>query len=95
MTVIFSENAETNLDAIHAHIARYSEESAKSVIGKILRRAEQIAAFPMSGRSVPELGFPQIREVFEHPYRIMYRINADRVEIIAILHESMDFEQEN
>lgn len=37
---------------------------------------------------IPEAGFPQIREVLEGPYRIMYHITPDQIDIIAIIHGS-------
>ena len=95
MNVVLSKNAEDHLDAIYAHISRDSDDLAGKVLARIKRRAEQIALFPTSGRIVPELGFPQIREVFEHPYRIMYVISAENIEILAVLHEAMDSFSEN
>lgn len=54
----------------------------------IPRRSQQIGAFPQSGRIVPEVEFPQIREVLEGPYRIIYHIKPDQVDIIAVIHGS-------
>ena len=58
------------------------------MIERITDRSQQIGAFPMSGRTVPEFQVGQLREVFEHPYRIIYRIRPDRIDIIAVVHMS-------
>jgi plasmid stabilization system protein ParE len=35
---------------------------------------------------MPESGFQQIREVLEGPYRIVYHVKSDQIDIIAIFH---------
>ena len=47
---------------------------------------KQIGDFPLSGRIVPEASLPQIREVVDGPYRLIYRIKTDQIDIIAVLH---------
>ena len=42
--------------------------------------------FPRSGRMVPEYEAPDIREVIERPYRIIYRIKADQIDILDVVH---------
>jgi len=42
--------------------------------------------FPMSGRKVPEYELENIREIIEKPYRIIYRIRKDRIDILAVMH---------
>jgi plasmid stabilization system protein ParE len=59
---------------------------AQRVIDRLTRRAEQIAEFPLSGRAVPEVSLPQIREVVEGNYRIIYYIKPDQIDVLAVLH---------
>ena len=40
------------------------------------------------GRVVPELRDPNYRERFVHKYRIIYRIEAKRILIAAVIHGS-------
>lgn len=86
MRVHWTENAEEHLDGIHAYISRTSEFYARRVIDRLTRRSQQIAAFPGSGRSVSELEIPQIREVIEGPYRIIYYIKPDQIDVLAVIH---------
>jgi toxin ParE1/3/4 len=37
---------------------------------------------------VPEYGAPDIREVIERPYRIIYRIREDQIEVLAVVHSA-------
>ena len=56
------------------------------MIDRITRRSEQIGYQPESGRMVPEYFQDDIREVIEKPYRIIYRIKADQIDVIAVVH---------
>ena len=86
MIVFWANSAKTHLDGIFNYIALDSEYYAKSLIEKITSRSIQIALMPFSGRKVPEFNDDQIREVIESPYRIIYRIQEDRIEVVAIVH---------
>ena len=50
---------------------------AQRVVDRITRRSEQITKFPGSGRMVPEYEAPDVREVIERPFAIIYRVKAD------------------
>jgi plasmid stabilization system protein ParE len=57
-----------------------------TVWSRILDRAPQLAAFPDSGRIVPEIGRVEIREVIEGPYRVIYQKADERLEVLAVIH---------
>jgi len=86
MRVHWTETAEGHLDAIHSYIAQDSPAYAKRMVDRLTRRSQQIAAFPLSGRRVPEYDYDQIREVIEGPYRIIYHIKPDQIDVIAVIH---------
>jgi len=88
MKVHWTETAQGHLDAIQAYIAQDSPEYAKRMVDRLTRRSEQIAEFPLSGRTVPEYEMGQIREVIEGPYRVIYHIKPDRIDVLAVLHGS-------
>jgi plasmid stabilization system protein ParE len=50
----------------------------------------RFAEFPFSGRRVPEYDIDQIREVIEGPYRIIYHIKPDQIDVLAVIHGSQD-----
>lgn len=86
MRVHWTDHAKQQLAAIHDHIALDSERYALRVVDRLTRRSQQIAQFPMSGRMVPELQREDIREMNEAPYRIVYRILADRIDVLTVFH---------
>jgi toxin ParE1/3/4 len=90
MKVHWTDTAEGHLDAIYAYIALDSPEYAKRMVDRLTRRSQQIRDFPLSGRRVPEYDIDQIREVIEGPYRIIYHIKPDQIDVVAVIHGAMD-----
>ena len=86
MRVHWTHTATQHLLAIYEHIAQDTPLYARRMIDRLTKRSEQIAAFPRSGRLVPEYAAPDIREVIERPYRIIYRIKTDQIAILVVVH---------
>lgn len=84
--IVWSPEAVDDLEAIKNFIARDSEQYAKSIVKKILDKAKTISLFPHHGRIVPELNNKKLREVFVFDYRCIYRVQEQRVTILAIIH---------
>ena len=54
-------------------------------VAAIVERVEQLAAFPDSGKMVPEFEVEWLRELELPPYRIVYRRDPDVVTIVRVL----------
>ena len=52
---------------------------------------EKLEDFLEMGRIVPEIDDPNVRELFVYSYRLIYEINPDGLEILAIIHGKRDF----
>jgi plasmid stabilization system protein ParE len=89
MKLLWSAQSVTDLDTIYTYIANDSPIYAQRIIDRIIERGEQLVKFPRSGRHVPEFNRPDIREIFEGRYRIIYRIKPDALEIVTVLHGAM------
>jgi len=74
MKVHRTDTAVQHLPAIYEYIGQDTPIYAQRVIDRLIRRSEQIASFPQSGRMVPEYKEENIREVIEKPYRIISSI---------------------
>jgi plasmid stabilization system protein ParE len=90
MKVHWTDAAEGHLDALYAYIVQDSPEYAKRIVDQLTQRSQQIAEFPLSGCRVPEYDIDQIREVIEGPYRIIYYIKPDQIDVLAVIHGAMD-----
>ncbi len=94
MKVYWTDLAKTHLREIERYISRSSAFYAKRTIDKLLKRSVQVDTFPLSGRIVPEFGIEQIREVIEDPYRIVYYIKPDQIDVLAVIHGASDILRE-
>jgi len=84
----WSPEAIEDIESIASYIERDSAWYARAVASKIAETAESIPGFPELGRVVPEIGDPSIRERFAYSYRIIYRLEAERVLVAAVIHGS-------
>ena len=75
-----------HLVAIYEYIERDSPQYARRTLDRITRRSQQLGTFPKSGNIVPEYDLPEIREVLERPYRIIYRVKSDQIDVLAVVH---------
>jgi addiction module RelE/StbE family toxin len=86
MRVHWTQNAIEHLVNIYEYIALNSPTYANLMVDRITHRSMQIADQPLSGRKVPEYQAEDIRELIEKPYRIIYRIKSDQIDVLAVLH---------
>lgn len=88
MKVIWTPRAQLRIQEIHDHIALDQPGNAVRWVSQILGRGEQIGSQPRSGRIVPEYQRDDIREIFEGSYRIVYRILAERIDVLTVRHQA-------
>lgn len=86
--LVWSPEAIEDIESIASHIERDSLWYAKAVASRIVETAETIPEFPDIGRVVPELADSSIRERFVYSYRIIYRVEAERILVAAVIHGS-------
>jgi toxin ParE1/3/4 len=88
MSVTWTETAAGQVQAIRDYLARSSPGYAQALAGRIVARTQALDGQPLLGAEVPEYSDPAIREVFEHPYRILYRVVGQDVQVIGVIHSS-------
>ena len=83
-----SAEAERDLDDITSYIAEHdSTDRALFVAARIERSISALASFPNRGSHPKELleyGNRDFREIYFKPYRIIYRVLADKVVVVLI-----------
>ncbi len=84
MKVVWTSVAIEKLDEIERFIAEDNPKRALDFIDTLLEKGELIGLYPDSGRVVPEIAYPEIREVFVGNYRVVYRRTLDRIEILTV-----------
>ncbi len=84
--IVWSPEAIEDIESIAEYIARDSEQYARSVVTEIVSVGRKISEFPKLGRVLPELEDESIRERFVYSYRIVYKLESERVLILAVIH---------
>jgi addiction module RelE/StbE family toxin len=87
----WTAQAVEDVEAIRKFIANDSDAYADLVVARLLEAVERLELFPRSGRIVPELADPQLREIIEPPYRIAYRVIEESIEILTVFRASRLF----
>ncbi len=83
--VTFTESATQDLVEMRAwYASRGVPDVGARLVAEVMARVEQLALFPESGRQVPEFEVPWLRELIHPPFRIVYRLDADRVRVVRV-----------
>ncbi len=89
--IVWSAQAVDDVAEIHDFIARNSPRYAAVVAGRLVAAVDRLRLDPESGRIVPELGDPAVREVIHGAYRLVYELRADVAEVLTVFRASRQF----
>ena len=84
MKIIWSPLSVDRLEEIFEYILKDDSSSAQKMVEKIFKKVETLSEFPGRGRKVPETKREEIREVFLGEYRIIYRVESNKIIILTI-----------
>lgn len=93
--VFWTNTAIRDLEDIIGFIAADSPQNARLTLSRLKERAETLESNPARGRVVPELAifsFSAWRELVVGRYRLIYRIETDKVYVLAVLDARRDLE---
>lgn len=85
--VEYSTRAKNNLTNIKEFIALDNVSAATRVIESIIEAADGLAEFSTMGKTGEIAGTREL-VISKYPYTLIYRLSADKVRIIAVLHQS-------
>ncbi|MBI4003137.1 MAG: type II toxin-antitoxin system RelE/ParE family toxin [Nitrospira defluvii] len=91
MTLVWTRRAIADVHSIKQFIAKDSSHAAQLVTQRLIAAVDRLALFPESGRIVPEVADPLIREVIQGSYRIVYRLTREEVHILTVHHAARLF----
>ncbi len=84
--LVWTRRAIEDVQSIQQFIAQDSPHYAQLVAQQLIASVERLPAFPQSGRVVPEINDPTIREVIHGHYRIVYRLIHSEIHILTVHH---------
>lgn len=93
MKIEWAKPALLDLESIRDYIRRDSDYYAARFVERIIKAVESLEGFPEMGRSVPEAEKENIRELLFYNYRIMYRMEPERILILAVIHGARNLSQ--
>lgn len=88
--VVWSHAAADDFEAIASYLARDSPAYASAFASEVWEASQSLATLSERGRLVRELGQPDLREIYIRRYRLIYRVEAERVAILALIHGRRD-----
>jgi toxin ParE1/3/4 len=86
MKVVWSPLALESVEEIADYIARDDVEAARIFLIDIFAAVGRLRNFPQSGRAVPEVNRPDIREIIFRKYRVIYRVARQQVWVLTVRH---------
>lgn len=84
MKIRWTHEALLRLFEIEDFIAQDSPDRARQFVDQIIEHTESLPDNPLSGRTVPEISNPDMRELILKKYRIVYRINGNDIDILTV-----------
>ncbi len=90
MKLEWTEPAVLDLESIRDYIAKDSAYYAAQFVARIIEAAETLPDHPRIGRAVPEAEDDVIRELLFQNYRIIYRVEPDRILVLTVIHGGRD-----
>ncbi len=91
LRVIWSYASVDDLEVAAEYLRRDSPAFSSSFVLRALEAGRSLNVFPERGRIVTELKNDNIRELFVYNYRLVYRIEKDKVSILGLIHGRCDF----
>ena len=95
MRIVWSPFALERVAEEAERIASDRPSAAEAWLDRVFAAVERLSEFPESGRSVPELRRPEIREVLYRDYRIVHRVDSDAVVILTVRHARQHTSEED
>lgn len=83
--VVWSPTALEDVEAIATYKSRDSLSYGAAVVKRLLDSARSLRNFPHAGRIVPEFAYVSIRELLVYSYRLIDRVQSEKVIIAAVV----------
>ena len=87
--LVWTRRAIEDVQSIQRFIEKDSPHYAQLVGQQLIAAVERLPAFPQSGRIVPEVSDPAVREVIQGSYRIVYRLIHGEIHILTVHHAAL------
>ena len=94
--VLLTEDAAGDLEELHTYISRHdSPAKAEYVLTRIEEALDSLSENPARGglpRELSALGIREYRQIYFKPYRIIYRVDGDKVFVYLVVDGRRDMQ---
>jgi toxin ParE1/3/4 len=87
-TIEWTRGSTEDLRQIKEYIGQSAPDTAESFVQRLIASTNRLAAFPLSGSVVRAFSRFEAREILHGNYRIIYRVDGERVLILTVYHAS-------
>ncbi|MBI3463582.1 MAG: type II toxin-antitoxin system RelE/ParE family toxin [Planctomycetes bacterium] len=84
--LVWAPKALDDLEALIQYIARNAPMAARRFAQKLVARVESLSTYPFQGGYVSEDDSQTYRELIQGNYRVIYRVEGQRVIVVAVHH---------
>ena len=88
LEILWATVAERDLLGIVEYVAEENPGAALGILDRSRVSAARLSRSPRRGRVVPELldqGISRYREIVIRPWRVIYRVEAEKVYVVAVI----------
>lgn len=86
MKISWSKEAARAIDEIIVDIVERSGRArAREIAESLAAHLTHLETHPQMGRMVPELQRPDVRELVNSGYRVLYLVGVDQIEVLTVL----------
>ena len=93
MRIIWAPIALDRAEEAARYIARDRPAAAAKWIDGLFDAVSDLKTFPQKGRVVPEVRRTEVREVLYGQYRVIYRLEENRLFILTVRHQRRHFSE--
>ncbi|MFN9792760.1 MAG: type II toxin-antitoxin system RelE/ParE family toxin [Pseudomonadota bacterium] len=88
MRVFWTPDARARLKEIEHYIAKANSPAvAREVATRIIRHVLSLEQGPpVLGKQLHQYPDHDVREIYERPYRVIFRVTPERIEILTVMH---------
>jgi addiction module RelE/StbE family toxin len=92
MEIVWLDRALDDIESVVAFIERENPPASRIMLALIRRGVDQLARFPDIGRPGRISGTREL-VIMGTPFIVPYRVNAGRVEVLAVMHGARQWPQ--
>ena len=86
MRVLWTPLARQRLTEIEKHIAQDNRQATRRLSLRLVSRSMTLAEAPLLGKRLPQYSSDDVRELLIRPFRLIFRVRGDAVEVLTIMH---------